>query len=44
MGSILKKYPWIFLLLLFLLSVGAWIFFIVLAVNNPPEQIETSGF
>ncbi len=36
----LKKHPWIFLLILFLFSVGAWIFFVFLAVNNAPEQIE----
>ena len=40
----LKKHPWIFLLILFFLSVGAWIFFAVLAVNNAPEQIEPARF
>ena len=40
----LKKHPWIFLLILFLFSVGAWIFFAVLAVNNAPEQIEPARF
>jgi len=40
----IKKHPWIFLLFLFLFSVTAWIFFIVLAVRNPPEQIEPDRF
>ncbi len=40
----LKKHPWIFLLIIFLLSVGAWVFFVVLAVNNAPEQIEPARF
>jgi len=44
MANILRKYPWIFLVLIFLLSVGAWIFFIYLAVHNAPEQIEPSRF
>jgi hypothetical protein len=44
MKNFLAKYPWIFLVLIFLLSVGAWIFFIVLASQNPPEQIEPSRF
>lgn len=44
MKGILKRYPWIFLVILFLLSVGAWVFFIYLAVNNAPEQIEPSQF
>jgi len=44
MPNILKKYPWIFLLILFLFSVGAWVFFIFLAVQNPPEQIQPAQF
>ncbi|MEM0967221.1 MAG: hypothetical protein AAGJ81_13835 [Verrucomicrobiota bacterium] len=44
MTSILKKYPWIFLVIIFLLSVGAWFFFIYVAVNNAPEQIKPAQY
>lgn len=36
----LKKYPWIFLVIIFLMSLSAWIVFIILAQDYAPEMIE----
>jgi len=37
---VLKRWPWIFLVILFLLSSGGAIFFTVVALKNTPETVE----
>lgn len=36
----MKKHPWIFVVLAFLLLIGAWSALITIAVKHAPEKIE----
>lgn len=36
----MKKHPWIFIVLAFLLLIGAWSALITIAVKHAPEKIE----
>jgi hypothetical protein len=39
MKHVLKKYPWLFIVLAFLVLSGAWTGLIIIAVKNKPESI-----
>ncbi len=36
----MKKHPWIYVVLAFLLLIGAWTALITIAVKHAPEKIE----
>lgn len=40
MSNFLKKKPWLWIVLAFILLIAAWAVLITIAVNNQPESIE----
>ncbi|MGI9241260.1 MAG: hypothetical protein ACR2RV_10690 [Verrucomicrobiales bacterium] len=43
MSNLLKKKPWLWIVLAFILLIAAWAVLITIAVNNQPESIEVEA-
>jgi len=40
MSRLLRKRPWLWIVLAFVLLIAAWAVLITIAVNNQPERVE----
>jgi hypothetical protein len=43
MSSFLRRNPWLWIVLAFVLLIAAWAVLITIAVNNQPERIDLDG-